>query len=303
MRAGGVPAAIAADLKQASRLEYWTLAVMSSVVLVMFFASSGSAAFRTALIEDVLSLVPALVFLIAVHFERKAPDARFPYGYHRVNSLAFLISAAALTAVGGFLLFESLKTLLLGERPELDDVRIFGREIWSGWVMIAALIYSIIPPFILGRLKQPVAKRLYDKVLHTDALMQKADWMTGLAGILGITGIWFGLWWADAAAAAFISVEVLRDGLRNLRSAAAELNDGVPRALESNAIAPDAEAVRTFLQARHPDAEVKLRETGRYIRATVSGAEPAASPPDAASIPGLADAWRLEEVAYAPRSD
>jgi hypothetical protein len=38
-----------------------------------------------------------------------------------------------------------------------------------------ALTYSIVPPVILGRMKLPLAKRLQDKVLHTDAMMQKAD--------------------------------------------------------------------------------------------------------------------------------
>ena len=27
--------------------------------------------------------------------------------------------------------------------------------------------------------------------------MQKADWMTGVAGIVGIIGVGFGFWWAD----------------------------------------------------------------------------------------------------------
>ncbi len=65
--------------------------------------------------------------------------------------------------------------------------------------MLAALTYPIVPPFILGRLKQPVARRIQDMVVHTDALMQKADWMTGAAASVGIIGVGFGLWWADAA--------------------------------------------------------------------------------------------------------
>ena len=92
--------------------------------------------------------------------------------------------------------------------------------------MIAALAYSVVIPIVLGRLKLPVAKRLCDKVLHTDALMQKADWMTGIAGIGGVLGIALGLWWADALAAGFISLSILKDGLTSMRTASAELLDG-----------------------------------------------------------------------------
>lgn len=274
---------------------------MASVLAVMTLASSGSEAFRTALFEDWLSLVPAVVFLIAAHFENRAPTRNFPFGFYRLNSLAFLIAAVALFGVGGILLLESAKTLLSGTHPTVPPMRILGHDIWGGWVMIAALLYSIIPPVVLGRIKEPVAKRLHDKVLHTDALMQKADWMTGLAGIVGIIGIAYGLWWLDSAAAIFIAFDVVRDGLRSLRIAGAELIDGTPRALASDAIADDALAIEAWLHGRFPGAEVQLRETGRYIRAAVVGVDrPADFDPRGQEIPGLADRWRLDGVVFAP---
>ena len=49
--------------------------------------------------------------------------------------------------------------------------------------MIAALVYSVIPPFVLGRMKLPLAAELHDKTLQTDANLNKGDWLTGIAGI------------------------------------------------------------------------------------------------------------------------
>jgi cation diffusion facilitator family transporter len=292
---------VAANLKRAERLEWLTIGWMASVLAVMTLAMGGSEAFATALIEDWLSLVPAVVFLIAVRLERRGPTRRFPFGFHRVNSLAFLIAAVALFFVGGLLLFESLMTLAKAEHPTIAPVSVFGHQVWAGWVMIAALAYSVVPPFVLGRMKQPVAKALHDKVLHTDALMQRADWMTGLAGIVGILGVGFGYWWADATAASFIAFSVVRDGIRSLRIAAAELIDGAPRAIDSDEIAPDAQAVHDWLAARFPDARIELRETGRYIRAVVVGATPPQDfDKDEADIPGLTDRWRLERVSFSP---
>lgn len=292
---------VAADLKRAERLEWLTLGWMASVLAVMTLAAGGSAAFATALFEDWLSLVPAIVFLIAVRLERKGPTKRFPFGFHRVNSLAFMIAAVALFFVGGLLLFESLMTLIKAEHPTIAPVSVFGHQLWAGWVMIAALSYSVVPPFILGRMKQPVAEALHDKVLHTDALMQRADWMTGLAGIVGIMGLGLGYWWADAVAACFISFSIVQDGIRSLRIATAELIDGAPRAIDSAEIAADAQAVHDWLAEQFPDARIELRETGRYIRAVVVGAEPPADfDTEEAHIPGLTDRWRLERVAFSP---
>jgi cobalt-zinc-cadmium efflux system protein len=224
-----LPKEIRHDFARARRLERLTLFWMSTVVVVMFLTMGASQAMRTAFIEDVLSLIPAAVFLIAARFEPKEPNPRYPFGFVRVNSLAFLVAAVALTSVGGFLVYESALTLLMAEHPTVAQVTVFGREIWLGWLMIAALSYSVVVPMVLGRMKMPVARELRDKVLHTDALMQKADWQTGLAGIVGVTGIYFGYWWADSAAALFIAFSILKDGLGAMGTAAAELLDGAPR--------------------------------------------------------------------------
>ncbi len=292
---------VRARLAHARRLAWWTLGWMTSIVIVMGLAMGSSQAMKTAWIEDLLSLIPAISFLIALRFERRNPDHRFPHGYDRVNSLAFMVSAVALSFFGAFLLFESAMSLVKQEHVTIPPMTIFGVTIWSGWIMIAALAYSIVPPVILGRMKVPIARALEDEVLHTDAMMQKADWMTGLAGIAGIIGIGLGLWWADAAAAGLISFSILKDGIRALKIASAELVDGAPRKLDSNEVAEDAEALRGALKQRFPDAEIRLRETGRYIHAQVVGVV-APEQVDLEEIwPCASDrSWRLAQLSFVP---
>jgi cobalt-zinc-cadmium efflux system protein len=296
-----IPPEIEADLRRAVRLEYWTLAWMGSVVVLMGLVMGSSQAMRTAWIEDVLSLIPSIVFLIALHFEKKPPNERFPFGYTRVHSLAFLISAVALAAVGALLLFEAAMTLVKQEHVTVPPIRLFGRDIWLGWLMVAALLYSVVPPVILGRMKLPIAKRLQDEVLHTDALMQKADWMTGLAGVAGVVGLGLGYWWADAAAAALISFSILNDGVAALRIATAELVDGTPRKLGESKVDPEAELLMAKLQRQYPDARIRLRETGRYIHAEVAGVEPDRRQDLNALWPGAPErSWRLAQLSFVP---
>jgi cation diffusion facilitator family transporter len=299
-----LPDELRSDLARAVRLEWWTLGWMASVIALMAVVMGSSQAMRTAWIEDVLSLVPAIVLLVSVHFERKPADRHFPYGYDRVNSLAFVIAATALTLVGGLLLVESAVTLIKQEHVTIAPVTLFGHTFWQGWLMVAALAYSIVPPVILGHLKLPLAKRLQDKVLHTDALMQKADWMTGLAGIGGIVGLGLGWWWADAGAALIISFSILHDGLKALRTATAELVDGTPRALDSAKLAEDAVRLEQALQRAYPSAEVRLRETGRFVHAQLLGVEPDAGADRASLWPGPPErAWRFAQLSFAPPGD
>lgn len=296
---GGIPAAIADDVRHGERLEWWTLAWMISVVAVMALVMGSSQAMKAAVIEDVLSLVPAIVFLLSIHWERKQPNRRFPFGYRRANSLAFLVAATALLSVGGFLAYESVTTLVRQEHPTVGGITLFGHTIWLGWLMIAALAYSVVPPLILGHIKHPIATRIRDKVLHTDALMQKADWQTGLAGIAGIIGIGLGWWWADAAAALFISLSIIKDAIGALEKAVAELLDGTPRALDSNNPSGDAERLTAALKKRFGNVEVRLRETGRYIAAEVDCASPKLIP-TAEDLLGKELAWRLASLTFRP---
>lgn len=293
--------ALSPAMARATRLEYWTIGWTLSIVVVMGLAMGGSAAMKTAWIEDMLSFVPPIVFLVAARMERRAPTARFPLGFQRVNSLAFLLAAGALTGLGAILLGESLLTLAQAEHPTVGSVRLFGREIWLGWVMIAVQVYSIVPPLILGYIKLPLARELQDKVLFTDAQTQKANWLTGLAGIAGVFGIGMGWWWADATAAAIIACDILHDGVRTLRAATAELVDGAPRALDRNAVAADAVALRAALDRAFPGATIALRETGRVIRAQVSGVEPPPRADPADYWPGDPKrAWRFAELSFVP---
>jgi cobalt-zinc-cadmium efflux system protein len=297
----GHPKEIRADMAAARRLEWWNVFWTMTYVAALGSAMGSSQAMRTAWIEDMLGLIPPVVFLISERFERRSANARFHYGYDRVNGLGFLVAAVALTAVGLLLLWEAVHALAAQEHVTVGTTRIFGHDVWLGWFMLAAQAYACIPPFIIGRMELPLATRLRDKLIHTDALMNKANWQTGAAGFVGVALLGFGLWWGDALAAAVISAGIIWDGWRALKVAIAELNDGVPHELDGGHRAKDARAIEKALKARFPGSKVLLRETGRYIRAEVVGAEPPKGfGPDDLEIEGLDARWRLDSVAFRP---
>ncbi len=292
-------------MRRAERLEWWSIGWTISVIAVMGLAMGSSQAMKTAWIEDCLSLIPPIVFLVSARIERWKPTSRFPSGFERAPSLAFAIAAAALAALGATLLIDSARSLLAQEHATIAAIDVFGREIWLGWVMIAAQVYSILVPLVLGRLKLPLARKLSDKTLFTDAQTQKANWLTGIAGIGGIIGIGFGYWWADALAAGLIALDILNDGVRALRAATAELVDGAPRALDGPDVAEDASKLHQALDARFPGCQVRLRETGRVIRAQVVGASPPTPIVDPQVYwPGDPEqAWRIGHISFiAPSS-
>jgi len=297
----GHPPEIRADLGKAVRLEYWNIGWTASIVLAMGLAMGGSQAMKTAWIEDMLGLIPPIAFLIAVRFERRAANKRFHYGFDRVNGLGFMIAAVALASVGLLLLHDAVTTLAAAEHVTVGSIRILGRDVWLGWFMLAAQAYATIPPLIIGHKELPLAERLRDKLLHTDALMNKANWQTGVAGFFGVAGLGMGWWWADSAAAAAISLSIILDGVRALRVATSELVDGIPCPLEGPGLSREARQIEKALRKRFPKARILLRETGRYIRVEVVGASPPKGfDPETFAIPGLDDRWRLDSIAFRP---
>lgn len=224
-----LPADKAAMLRKARRLELLTVLLMVCVATMVYMSIGSSQAMKTAWVEDVLSIVPPLVFLITESYRSRPPSQRFPYGFRRAPAIAFLAASVALMGFGIFLFCDALLTLLTRDHPTIGMMHFLGRDVWMGWVMILVLFLSFIPPVILGRLKHPLAQGLNDKTLLADAAMNRADWLTALAGIAGIVGIGFGLWWADAVAALAISVDVLFDGSRHLRHALGDLLNERPK--------------------------------------------------------------------------
>jgi divalent metal cation (Fe/Co/Zn/Cd) transporter len=297
----GHPREIRDDMKAAVRLEKWNIFWTITYVAALGLAMGSSQAMKTAWIEDILGLIPPIAFLIGERFEAKAANARYHYGYDRINGLGFLIAAVALAAVGLFLLKDAVTALMAQEHVTIGSTRLWGHDVWLGWFMLAAQAYACIPPFLIGRKEQPLAERLRDKLIHTDALMNKANWQTGLAGVVGVAGLGFGLWWADAAAAALISAGIIWDGWKALKVATSELIDGIPRELGANTMSKEANAIARALRREFPDAKVLMRETGRYIRAEVIGAKPGAGfDPAKFEIDGLDSRWRLDSIAFRP---
>ena len=146
-----LPEHVTTQIARARRLEWWTLFWLMTIVGVMFMVMGSSQAMQAAWIEDMLSLVPPILFLVAARVERLPPSARFPFGLHRIGTLAFALSAATLTALGGYLVYDAGMVLFRQEHPTIGSVQILGAEVWLGWLMVAALAYSIVPPVILGR--------------------------------------------------------------------------------------------------------------------------------------------------------
>lgn len=258
-------------LHKAVRLQWVSILVMAVVVVSVGLVAGQSQAMRTAFAEDALALLPPIVFLVGVWRTRKSRGPDHPYGHHRAIGAGHLVAAVTLLVLGASLVWNGASGLAKGEHPPIGVVSFAGITIWSGWLMIIVMALVMIPPIILGHLKLKLARPLHDKVLSADADMNKADWTTGLATIAGVTGIGFGLWWADSVAAILVSLSILHDGWKNIRSAVRDLLDARASAIDSTEPHPLVGQLRS--EADQTDwvdrAIVRVRDMGHVFHTEV----------------------------------
>lgn len=220
-------------VRRSRRLEYVTLAYLGSLIPIMYVVLGSSQAMKTAWVEDCLSLIPPLCFLIGTHICWKKPNKHFPYGYHRVISILFLCAALALLGMGTFLIIDASMKLVTQDYATIGMKELLGVDVWLGWWMILVLFWGTFPPLFLGRAKLKYAQTLNDKILITDGKMNKADWKTGVAAMAGVVGIGMGWWWADPVAAGFIAFDILHDGWSQTKDAVTGLVNRAPTSLEN----------------------------------------------------------------------
>lgn len=289
-------------LQRARRLEWATLGYLASVIVLLGLVMGSSQAMRTAWVEDLLSLVPPIGFLVADRVRRRPVTERFPYGFHRAVTVAYLMSSFAILAFGLLLLGDGALHLVRGERAVIGTFELFGRTLWQGWLMLLVLVWAIVPAMVLGRLKLGPAGQLHDKSLFADAKMNRADWLSGVAAGFGVVGIGLGWWWADPVGAMIISLGITADGWKNLTAAIADLMDREPmtvgRDRESEVPARVLARVRSLPWVER--AEVRFREHGHvyfgevYVVPRTAG-DPAERTDEVAAAAREVD-WRVHDV-------
>ena len=130
-------------------LEWVTVVYLISVVVLMYFSMGSSQAMKAAWLEDMLSLIPAISFLVAAGIWNKKPNFKYPYGFHKVFSVAYFMGAFALLGMGLFIFYDSGMSLLKKEHPTIGSITLFGETFWMGYVMIAVLLWR--PQGLFGR--------------------------------------------------------------------------------------------------------------------------------------------------------
>src|SRR5690606_8089769 len=93
------------------------------------------------------------------------------------------------------------------------------------------------------------------------------DWMAETATAIGVLGVGLGFWWVDPVAAAVVSIDILKDGIVNLKVVVGDLMERRPMRTDRSGPEPIPEELRQHIERLDwvEEASVRLREVGHVF--------------------------------------
>lgn len=187
-------------LGHALRLEYLTVGwnLVEGVVAVAAALAAGSVALLGFGLDSFVESASGSVLIWRLWAERRVTDHE---AIETIERRALKLVALSLFLLAGFVGLKALLALGLQERPEVSEVG------------MAVTSLSIGVMWWLAREKRRTAVALGSRSLEADAFQTTACWWLSIIvlGGIGLNAL-FGWWWADPAAAIFMTYFLVREG-------------------------------------------------------------------------------------------
>jgi len=180
--------------------------------------ATGSLAILSEAGHSLIDLGATVMTYVAVRISGKPADEQHHYGHGKVESVSALAETALLFLLSGIVIWEAVKRLLDHEGHGVVV------NAWAFGVIIA----SIVIDFFRSRALLKTAKETHSDALEADALHFSSDLWSSVAVLAGLVGVYYGLPWADSAAALLVAVLVCVAGWRLGRRTVETLTDTAP---------------------------------------------------------------------------
>lgn len=181
--------------------------------------STGSLAILSEAGHSLIDCGAAIMTYIAVRVSGKPADEEHHYGHGKVESVSALGETALLFLLSGIVIWEAVMRLINHEPHDVVA------NYWAFGVIIA----SIVIDYYRARALTRTAEQTQSQALEADALHFSSDMWASGAVLIGLVGVWYGLGWADSAAALVVAVLVCVAGWRLGHRTILTLTDTAPK--------------------------------------------------------------------------
>lgn len=180
--------------------------------------ATGSLAILSEAGHSLIDLGATVMTYVAVRISGKPADEEHHYGHGKVEAVTALAETALLFLLSGIVIWEAVNRLISHNGHAVEA---------TAWAF-GVIVVSIVVDFFRARALSKTAKETQSHALEADALHFSSDLWSSLAVLIGLFGVWYGLPWADSAAALVVAVLVCVAGWRLGRRTVDLLTDVAP---------------------------------------------------------------------------
>ncbi len=236
-----------------AKLSLITLVSIGLVELTVGFWT-GSLGLKADGVDSISDSVISLIVWLGLHYSRRRPDARFHFGYQKVESFSGLVVSIAMVALAAYIMFHSYVTFL---NPT---------KIAYPYVALAILLGCGAVSMYRAFQMRAVARRYGLLSLRTDANNSIKDGTASFVVFASVLGASLGVYELDAVAGMIISIYIFGVAYIAFKESSLILLD----ACESpEMIAALGTALKTVEGIRDV-ASIKLRFSGPYLTGIIS---------------------------------
>ena len=206
--------------------------LLITVLSVLLFAAkiyayylTYSLAVLTDALESIVNVLAGFIGLYSLYVASKPRDEEHPYGHGKAEFVSAAAEGALIVAAGFYVIYETVQHLIIREQVAQLD---------KGILLIGM---TGLANFLAGTVCFRMGRKNHSLALEASGKHLKIDTYSTLAVIAGmLLMIYTGLFWLDKLIAALLSVFIIFNGYKIIRSSLAGIMDEADKGLISQFI-------------------------------------------------------------------
>ena len=223
--------------KQNYRIQLW-ISILSLLLFgakIVAYHYTNSMAILTDALESIVNVIAGFIGLYSLYVAAKPRDTDHPYGHGKAEFLSAAAEGALITAAGIMIIYETVLNIL-----EPNPVQRLDTGLWV--VGITAVVN-----YVAGTMCLRIGRRNNSAALQASGKHLQIDTYSTIGIILGLVIVLItGLYWLDKVIALLMSIFIIYNGYRIIRSSIAGIMDEA-----------DTELLKSFISVlnnhRHPN--------------------------------------------------
>jgi cation diffusion facilitator family transporter len=204
------------NLKQAEKGAWLSITIYVGLSLLKLFAgyTFNSEALTADGFNNTTDILASIAVLIGLRISRKPPDSDHTYGHFRAETVASLIAAFIMAAVGVQILVQAGQHLWNNDTSAPD--------FFAAWTAL----FSAVIMFIVYMYNRKLSLRVNSPSIMAAAQDNRSDALVSIGAFVGIIGASFGITWLDPLAAMLVGFIVCKTAWGIFWDSSHALTDG-----------------------------------------------------------------------------